>query len=36
MIEIILIFGVGWLMTNPARRERKRINKAIKSRGDVR
>lgn len=32
MIEIVLIFGIGWLITNPARKERKRINKTIKSR----
>jgi len=32
MIEIIVVIVVGWFVTNPARKERKRIDKAINER----
>jgi hypothetical protein len=30
MIELILIFGIGYLITNRARKERRKINEAIR------
>jgi len=34
MIEIMIVLGIGYLITNRARKERKEIDKAIIKRGN--